>query len=376
MRKTIGTRTLAALVALVGMALIGAGALASSSSPASALTNCSTGSTALDGEETAFLGLINEYRSQNGLNALTISTNLNRAATWMTNDLATNAYFSHTDSLGRSPYTRATNCGYPQGAGENLAAGSGWSSAQSAFDAWKASPGHNANMLGAYYKQIGISRFNLPGSPYGWYWATEFGATDDGTGGSPAPTNTPTQAAATNTPTPVPTQAPSNTPTPAPSATATPTRTPTPAPTQGQQQPTNTPTPVPTQAQQPASTPTPSPTTPPWTPSVAPSGTATPTPTKTPTPAPTSAPSATPTNTLALQPGANLLSWPGNDAPAAEALKGTSGIVVVYAWDPATGSWQRYAPGLPSFVNNLAKMEHGRAYWFVTKTSTSLPIIN
>ncbi|HMO25698.1 MAG TPA: CAP domain-containing protein, partial [Tepidisphaeraceae bacterium] len=82
---------------------------------------------------------------------------------------------------------------YSSGAGENLAAGTNWSSAQSAFTAWQNSSGHNANMLGQYYQQIGIARFYLSGSPYGWYWATTFGATNDGTGGGGGaqPTNTP-----------------------------------------------------------------------------------------------------------------------------------------------------------------------------------------
>ena len=49
--------------------------------PANALTNCTVSGTAIDSEEQAFLGLINNYRAQNGLGALSISTNLTRAAT-------------------------------------------------------------------------------------------------------------------------------------------------------------------------------------------------------------------------------------------------------------------------------------------------------
>ncbi|MEO6397635.1 MAG: CAP domain-containing protein [Tepidiformaceae bacterium] len=152
--------------------------------PASALTNCSVNDLSIDGEETAFLGLINQYRAQNGLGALTLSSNLNRAASWMVVDLANNNYFSHTDSLGRAPSTRSVDCGYPNGAGENLAAGTVRDTAQEAFDAWKASSGHNANMLTSYYQQIGIARFYSGSSTYGWYWATEFGTVDDGTSGS------------------------------------------------------------------------------------------------------------------------------------------------------------------------------------------------
>ncbi len=362
MRGTTGTRTLALIFGLLGMVLAGFGAIAAGSAPALAQGDCTTGDTSLDSEEQAFLSLINAYRAQNGLGGLTVSTNLNRAATWMTNDLATNAYFSHTDSLGRSPYQRAIDCGYPQGAGENLAAGGGWSSAQSAFDAWKASPGHNSNMLGAYYRQIGISRYYQSGSPYGWYWATNFGATDDGTGGAPPPpTNTPTQPP-TSTPAtpPTSTQPPAATPTPtnpppANTPTSVPTQAPTSVPTQAQQPPASTP------AGQPTSTPTTSPTR---------------TPTATATPPKTPSPSSTPVDTLPLQPGANLMTWPGDDTPMSEALKGSTGIAAVYSWDAASGRWLRYIPGLPDFVNNLKKVERGRAYWFLAKGTASLPIVN
>jgi hypothetical protein len=182
----------------------------------------------IDGEEQAFLGLINAYRAQSGLGALTMSTNLNRASTWMAADMGQKNYFSHTDSLGRSPSTRAIDCGYPQGAGENIAAGTNWSTASAVFAAWKASSGHNANMLNGSYRQIGISRVFTSGSTYGWYWVTDFGTTNDGTnggGGTTNPTATPTRTAtqppaATATPTQPPaTSGPASVSSPAPGST-------------------------------------------------------------------------------------------------------------------------------------------------------------
>ncbi|MGE3421813.1 MAG: CAP domain-containing protein [Dehalococcoidia bacterium] len=196
---------------------------------ASALTNCSVSDNSIDAEEQAFLGLINNYRAQNGLQALTMSTNLNRSATWMAVDMGAKNYFSHTDSLGRSPSTRTQNCDYPSGAGENIAAGGAWSSASAVFNAWKNSSGHNANMLNGSYRQIGIARAYTSGSTYGWYWVTDFGLVNDGTSGSggtnatATPTRTATQAAATATPTRTPTQAAA---TPTRTATATPTQPP------------------------------------------------------------------------------------------------------------------------------------------------------
>ncbi|NJD66313.1 MAG: CAP domain-containing protein [Chloroflexi bacterium] len=349
---------------------------------AGALTNCTVTHDGNDSEELAFLTLINNYRSQNGLGALTISTNLNRGSAWMTEDLATNNYFAHTDSLGRSAYQRAIDCGYPSGAGENLAAGGAWSSAQAAFNAWQNSPGHNANMLGQYYKQIGIARHYQAGSQYGWYWATTFGTTNDGTGGGGGgddggggggqPTNTPFPPTSTPLPTNTPTPAqPTATPTSMP-PTSTPTvnqgnpggqTTPTPTPFV----PTSTPTPQPA-GSSPANTPTAAPATPTKAPTLAP--------TNTPIPAPTRAPgSPTPgTPSLPLSPGANLVAWPGDSVPPAQAFAGNSSIMAVYEWNPTTGEWRRYFPGLPAYLNTLARLNKGGAYWVIANQASQLRV--
>ena len=163
--------------------MIAVGSFVFSTRPASAYVACDVADMGIDGEELAFLGLINAYRAENGLGALTMSTNLNRAATWMATDLGSVDYFAHTDSLGRSPSQRAISCDSPAGAGENLAAGTVRDTALEAFEAWKASPGHNANMLYPNYQQIGIARFQAPASTYKWYWATEFSTVNDGTDG-------------------------------------------------------------------------------------------------------------------------------------------------------------------------------------------------
>src|SRR3972149_7072068 len=138
---------------------------------------------ALDGEEQAFLTLINNYRTQNGLGTFSLNTELTNAADWMSNDMAVNNYFSHTDSLGRDPFQRMAAFGYSYNTwkGENLAAGP--DTAQGALDLWKNSPGHNANMLNANFKVIGIARVYGAGTTYGWYWTNDFG----GQGSAPPP---------------------------------------------------------------------------------------------------------------------------------------------------------------------------------------------
>jgi uncharacterized protein YkwD len=192
---------------------------------------------ALDSEEQAVLTLINNYRAANGLGALSLNAELNASSDWMSNDMAAKNYFSHTDSLGRDPFQRMAAFGYNYNTwkGENLAAGV--DTAQAAFNLWKGSPGHNANMLNGNFKVIGIARAYGGNSTYGWYWTTDFG----GQGSAPpppAPTPTP---APTSPPPPAPTPTPAPTPPPPPPPTPTPQPTPAPTP-----KPTPTPTPKPT----------------------------------------------------------------------------------------------------------------------------------
>lgn len=382
MQHRISRTTPPLLMLGMGLLLLASALVAPTAPAARALTNCDVADYSLDSTELEFLDLINQYRSTNGLTELTLSTNLNRAAHWMGDDLGTNAYFNHTDSLGRSPYGRAIDCGYPAGAGENLAAGAAWSSAQSAFNAWQNSPGHNANMLGAYYRQIGIARVQVSGSPYTWYWVTNFGTANDGTGGGgggSTPTNTPTSTStslpqATNTPTNTPTSTPTKTPTPTSTpagATATPTNPPAP---------TATPTPTPSApaggaGTTPTSSPTPTPTKS-ITPPIPGTPTATATPSATATPPPSTTPSATasptttppPAGSLALRPGANLVGWTGATGHPRDALRSVeSSLRVVYGYDSSSGRWLRYGPDLPPYVNTLDVIESGEAYWVFLK---------
>lgn len=199
---------------LIGMVLFASLVAALPGQGARSLTNCPAGTTN-DGEELSFLSIINSYRAQNGLGRLSVSVNLTRAAKWKANDMATKDYFSHTDSLGRSPWTLTVDCGYPIAGGENLAAGTDRSTGSSAFDLFRNSPSHNANMLDARYQQIGIGRAFVGGSHYGWYWATEFGTTNDA---APASAPAPPRPAASAAP------APTAPPDPAPAAPAPPQR--------------------------------------------------------------------------------------------------------------------------------------------------------
>lgn len=147
---------------------------------------------AYDSEEQQFLTLINNYRAANGLGPLTLSGSLSNASEGHSWDMAVHNYFSHTSQDGRTYVDRIRNAGYGYNTwlGENIAAG--YTSADSVFNAWRNSPGHNANMLNPNYHAIGIGRYYAGGSTYGWYWTTDFGGVaEDSTPPSvsiPAPT--------------------------------------------------------------------------------------------------------------------------------------------------------------------------------------------
>ena len=365
---------------------------------ARALVNCDVADMSLDAQENALIAQLNEYRAANGAGALTVSTVLTRAAHWMGNDLANNNYFSHTDSLGRSGYQRSLDCGYPQGAGENLAGSLLWDTAASAMTAWKNSPGHNQNMLLSFYTKVGVARVYKSNSLYGYYWVAEFGVVEDGTGGtSPTatPTNTPT-ATLTNTPgaTATATSTATTVPTNTPAASATPTLSPVPTATQ-------TPPGVPHETQ---GTPivvayTPTPTSVAATPTATSSAPPAAIPTSTPRPAtatvsanpPPPSPAvqgsgvsigpAAPTNPspavkfVALQRGANLVTWPGEDTAPWNALNDTlKNVTAIYSYDAQAGQWRRYSPRLLAIGNTLDTLRKGDAYWVIASGAAELVV--
>ncbi|HEY8765929.1 MAG TPA: CAP domain-containing protein, partial [Dehalococcoidia bacterium] len=58
---------------------------------------------AIDTEEANFLVLINNYRAQNGLGALTLDTRLDPAADWKSNDMGVYNYFDHNQPACPAP---------------------------------------------------------------------------------------------------------------------------------------------------------------------------------------------------------------------------------------------------------------------------------
>ena len=126
-------------------------------------------------ETRRFLLLLNRYRQTKGLRALNMDKKLQRAAQWMSEDMAANNYLSHHDSKGRDPFKRLADFGYHYNTdkAENVAAGQ--QTAVEVLQSWQRSRTHNRNMLDPHFTAIGIGFFYNKKSKYGWYWATSFG---------------------------------------------------------------------------------------------------------------------------------------------------------------------------------------------------------
>jgi len=139
----------------------------------------------LEEEEAKFLEIINEYRlSQNPpLTPLVSSATLNQAAYDYSVVMSRTGWFDHTGPDGSSPWERMCNGGHLPACngsavmGENIAAG--YATARDVFEAWRSSPGHNANMLGEEFRAIGIGLANVEDGVMSWVWTTDFSSETD-----------------------------------------------------------------------------------------------------------------------------------------------------------------------------------------------------
>lgn len=181
---------------------------------------------------TDLLNGTNAFRSQNGLAALSLNSQLNSSAQNKAQHMVNNNYWAHNAPDGTTPWYFFDQAGYNYSkAGENLAYG--FNTSQDAINGWIGSPGHRANMLGEY-ADVGFGFVDGPSYQGGpnTVVVAHYGATT-----APAP---PAPAPVAQATTPAPTASP------APAAPATPTpTTPTPTPSE-QPNPEATPTKTPT----------------------------------------------------------------------------------------------------------------------------------
>ena len=111
----------------------------------------------------AVLAEVNAARAQNGLSALTLDANMNRAAAVRATELAQS--FSHTRPNGSRGLTALNEAGMSyRTAGENIA--SGQQTAQAVVSAWMNSSGHRANILSSLFGRMGVGQATIGGRTY------------------------------------------------------------------------------------------------------------------------------------------------------------------------------------------------------------------
>ena len=108
--------------------------------------------------------LISRYRNAHGQGSVTFDSRLAEAAEVQARAVAAVSSLSHGDFTGRM-----ASFGIRGVAAENLSAGR--TSIEEAIAGWKASSGHNENLLLAGIHRIGVARIDTPGAGYHEYWA-------------------------------------------------------------------------------------------------------------------------------------------------------------------------------------------------------------
>lgn len=123
------------------------------------------------GIENQILKLVNQERSKQGLQSLTLNWELSRVAKYKSQDMATKNYFNHQSPTYGSPFDMMKNFGISyRSAGENIAAGQ--KTPQEVMNAWMNSSGHRANILSSNFTQLGVGK--VTGGSYGIYWTQMF----------------------------------------------------------------------------------------------------------------------------------------------------------------------------------------------------------
>jgi uncharacterized protein YkwD len=123
---------------------------------------------------------LNAYRVEKGLNPLRLDPALTAMAERQAQAMAASETMSH--DVGGPFSVRLAASGINAAAGENLAAG--YMSFDETLAGWRASAGHDANLLMAGATRFGIALAKNPSGGYGAYWAMEVGA-EQRSGGAP-----------------------------------------------------------------------------------------------------------------------------------------------------------------------------------------------
>ena len=125
-----------------------------SSNSGSSSNNQSGQTTTLTADEQEVFDLINKQRTNNGLTALKLDSEVQRVARIKAQDMVNNNYFSHNSPTYGTPFEMLNSFKVSyKSAGENIA---GNSSNSGAVNAWMNSSGHKANILSTNFNYTGI----------------------------------------------------------------------------------------------------------------------------------------------------------------------------------------------------------------------------
>ena len=142
-------------------------------SPKGALADRDYSATLLSAEKAR--ELINAYRKEKGLKPLGLNPALAEAAKAHSQDLAKWDRISHYGSDGSNPWDRVKRAGYnAKVAAENV--GTGQASLEEVIKGWKASPGHNKNLLLADAAEMGIALVQDQRTEFKTFWTLVVGS--------------------------------------------------------------------------------------------------------------------------------------------------------------------------------------------------------
>jgi uncharacterized protein YkwD len=152
--------------AVLGLALAGCAGL--SSLPGGGGSGAHLAAYATKVDSSAARDMISNYRATHGLTRVAINPVLERVALDQALAMARADMLSHT--VHGTLMARLDGAGVPNMAAiENVSAG--YDSLAAAFSGWRQSPPHDANLLAANMRRMGIASAAAPGSRFKVYWA-------------------------------------------------------------------------------------------------------------------------------------------------------------------------------------------------------------
>jgi uncharacterized protein YkwD len=121
---------------------------------------------------------LNQYRQSFGIAALAYDYRLEECEEGHCHHMVQHNFFSHygpdptNEPQSADPWKRAAACGTSAN-GENIAAG--YVTSTDVMNAWKNSPGHDANMRNTTFTRVGVGYYYGSASTYRYYWGQLFG---------------------------------------------------------------------------------------------------------------------------------------------------------------------------------------------------------